>query len=45
MFGRVTDGMDVVNKIKNCETTSAGGLQDVPVTEVIIEYATVTQEN
>ena len=44
-FGRVTDGMDVVNKIKNCETASAGGHQDVPVTEVIIESATVTQES
>ena len=37
--------MDVVNKIKNCETASAGGHQDVPVTEVIIESATVTQES
>lgn len=45
VFGRVTDGMSVVNKIKNCETTSAGGQQDVPVTEVIIESATVTQED
>ena len=45
MFGRVTDGMDVVNKIKNCETTSTGGQQDVPVTEVIIESATATQES
>ncbi len=45
VFGRVTDGMDVVNKIKNCETASAGGQQDVPVTEVIIESATVTQES
>ena len=45
VFGRVTDGMDVVNKITNCETASAGGHQDVPVTEVIIESATVTQEN
>ncbi|MCH8174584.1 MAG: peptidyl-prolyl cis-trans isomerase [Proteobacteria bacterium] len=45
VFGRVIDGMDVVNKIKNCETTSTGGQQDVPVTEVIIESATVTQES
>lgn len=45
VFGRVIDGMDVVNKIKNCETTSTGGQLDVPVTEVIIESATVTQES
>jgi len=45
VFGRVIDGMDVVNKIKNCETTSTGGQQDVPVTEVIIQSATVTQES
>ena len=45
VFGRVIDGMDVVNKIKNCETTSTGGQQDVPVTEVIIESATITQES
>lgn len=45
VFGRVTDGMDVINKIKNCETASAGGHQDVPVTEVIIESATVTQKS
>jgi peptidyl-prolyl cis-trans isomerase B (cyclophilin B) len=37
VFGKVTDGMDVVNKIKQCDTGSAGGHQDVPVTEVIIE--------
>lgn len=45
VFGRVTDGMDVVNKIKNCETASVGGQQDVPVTEVIIESAKITQED
>lgn len=37
VFGKVTDGMDVVNKIKQCETSSAAGHQDVPVTEVMIE--------
>ncbi|HAT28354.1 MAG TPA: peptidylprolyl isomerase [Gammaproteobacteria bacterium] len=45
VFGRVIDGMNVVDKIRNCETASAGGHQDVPVTEVIIESATVTQES
>ena len=45
VFGRVIDGMNVVDKIRNCETSSAGGHQDVPVTEVIIESAAVTQES
>ena len=45
VFGRVIDGMNVVDKIRNCETSSAGGHQDVPVTEVIIESAAVIQES
>jgi peptidyl-prolyl cis-trans isomerase B (cyclophilin B) len=45
VFGRVIDGMNVVDKIRNCETASAGGHQDVPVTEVIIESAAVIQES
>ena len=44
VFGRVSDGMDVVNKIKTCETASIGGHQDVPVTEVVIESTEVTEE-
>ena len=39
VFAKVTDGMDVVNKIKTCETGSMGGHQDVPVNEVIIEVS------
>lgn len=41
VFAKVVDGMDVVNKIKGCETSSQAGHQDVPVTEVIIESAEV----
>ncbi len=44
VFGRVIDGMDVVNKIKGCETASIGGHQDVPVNEVVIESAQVSEE-
>jgi peptidyl-prolyl cis-trans isomerase B (cyclophilin B) len=44
VFGKVTDGMDVVNKIKICETTSMGGHQDVPVNEVIIESVEISDE-
>ncbi|MGB1905821.1 MAG: peptidylprolyl isomerase [Spongiibacter sp.] len=39
VFGKVTEGMDVVNAIKAVRTTSAGGHQDVPAEDVIIEQA------
>lgn len=44
VIGRVTDGMDVVNKIKGCETGSNSGHQDVPVTDVIIESTEVKED-
>ena len=40
VFGKVTAGMDVVDKIKKVATTSRNGHQDVPVETVIIESAT-----
>lgn len=40
VFGKVTAGMDVVDKIKKVATTSRKGHQDVPVENVIIESAT-----
>ena len=43
VFGKVTDGMDVVNQIKQVETSSSGGHQDVPVEDVIIEKVTVDE--
>jgi len=42
VFGRVIDGMDVVNRIKSEPTGSGAGHQDVPVNEVIITATTVT---
>ena len=45
VFGRVIDGMEVVDKIKLCETASVAGHQDVPVTEVIIESIEIAQED
>ncbi len=39
VFGKVTAGMDVVDKIKKVKTTSKKGHQDVPVENVIIEKA------
>lgn len=37
VFGKVTQGMDVVNKIKDVKTSNHGPHQDVPVESVIIE--------
>jgi peptidyl-prolyl cis-trans isomerase B (cyclophilin B) len=42
VFGKVTAGMDVVNKIKQCRTTSRAGHQDVPVDEIIITATVVS---
>lgn len=37
VFGRVTQGMDIVDTIAGTETTSKYGMQDWPVEDVIIE--------
>lgn len=42
VFGKVTAGMEVVDKIKKCRTTSKSGHQDVPVDEIIITSTLVT---
>ena len=42
-FGKVTEGMDVVEKIKGVRTTSRAGHQDVPADDVIIERAEVIE--
>jgi peptidyl-prolyl cis-trans isomerase B (cyclophilin B) len=39
VFGRVSEGMDVVDKIKAVRTGSSGFHQDVPAEDVIIERA------
>ena len=41
VFGKVTEGMDVIDKIKTVKTTNRAGHQDVPDEPVIIEKATV----
>jgi len=41
VFGRVTEGMDVVNAIKGTKTGGRQGHQDVPVEDVIIEKAEI----
>lgn len=44
VFGKVTEGMDVLEKIRGVPTTSRGGHQDVPVETVIIESVTVDED-
>lgn len=39
VFGKVTVGMDVIDKIRKVATTSRKGHQDVPVENVIIQSA------
>lgn len=41
VFGKVTEGMEVVDKIREVETGNSGGHQDVPTTPVVITSATV----
>lgn len=41
VFGKVSDGMDVVKKIKQVKTASRHGHQDVPVEAVVIEKVSV----
>ena len=41
VFGKVTDGMDVVNKIKAVKTGTSGFHQDVPKEDVIIQSVTI----
>lgn len=43
VFGKVVEGMDVVNRIKAVKTTRRNGHQDVPVEDVIIETAEVVE--
>lgn len=45
VFGRVVEGMDVVNKIKNVKTTNYGYHENVPVNPVIIEKAVLVESN
>ena len=41
VFGKVSKGMDVIEKLKTVKTGSAGPHQDVPVEAVLIERVTV----
>jgi len=41
VFGRVVEGMDVVDKIKSVRTGSRGFHQDVPLEDIVIEKAEI----
>ncbi|WP_260291064.1 peptidylprolyl isomerase [Sedimenticola hydrogenitrophicus] len=42
VFARVVEGMDVVNQMKSVDTTMRMGHQDVPVEDLIIEEAIIS---
>ena len=44
VFGKVIEGMDVVDTIRKVRTGSSGFHQDVPTEDVVIEKATVLEE-
>ena len=41
VFGRVIEGMEVIDKMKMVDTTMRAGHQDVPVDDLIIEEAVI----
>lgn len=43
VFGKVVEGMDVVEKIKKVPTTMKAGHQDVPAEDVVIESASIVE--
>ena len=43
VFGKVAEGMDIVEKIKAVATTTKAGHQDVPAEPVVIESATIIE--
>ena len=43
VFGKVTDGMDVVDKLAESPTGMVGGYQDAPLEPVTIESVTVSE--
>jgi peptidyl-prolyl cis-trans isomerase B (cyclophilin B) len=43
VFGKVVDGLDIVEKIRKVKTGSKGFHQDVPVDDVVIEKAVVVE--
>ena len=44
VFGKVTDGIDVVDAIRKVKTGNSGFHQDVPTEDVVIEKASILEE-
>lgn len=44
VFGKVTDGMDVVDAMAKVQTTSRCGHQDVPVEDIVITGTTLIED-
>ena len=44
VFGKVTDGLDVVDTIRQVKTGNTGFHQDVPAEDIVIETAAVIEE-
>jgi peptidyl-prolyl cis-trans isomerase B (cyclophilin B) len=44
VFGKVTDGLDVVDAIRKVKTGNTGFHQDVPAEDIFIEKASVLEE-
>ena len=44
VFGKVTDGMDVVDKIKSVATGTKGGHGDVPLDDIVVERAVASDD-
>ena len=45
VFGKVTEGMETIEKIKVCRTNSQSGHQDVPEEDVIIKSAKISEDS
>lgn len=45
VFGKVVEGMDVVNRIKSVKTGMQAGHQDVPVEAVVVTKAYIKEES
>ncbi|QYY32684.1 MULTISPECIES: peptidylprolyl isomerase [Cupriavidus] len=43
VFGKVVEGMDTIEKIKNVPTTAYGPMRNVPAAPIVIESASVIQ--
>ena len=45
VFGKVTEGMETIEKIKVCRTNSQSGHQDVPEEDVVIKSAKIFEDS